>query len=114
MKLSTRNSGVFTILELSGDATEVADTALMRDAVHKLANQNKIKIVADLENVGLMNSLGIGMLIASYTTLKNRGGDLKLANITDRIKSLLVITRLLTIFDCYDSVNEAVRRLRNE
>jgi anti-sigma B factor antagonist len=56
-----------------------------------------------------MNSLGLGMLIASLSTVRNRGGDLKLANITDRIKSVLVITRLVTVFDCYDSVNEAVR-----
>jgi anti-sigma B factor antagonist len=112
MKLETKVSGDVTILELSGDVTDVADSALMRETVHKLAEQDKVKVVADLGRVGLMNSLGIGMLIASYTTLKNKGGDLKLANITDRIKSLLVITRLLTVFDCYDSVNEAVRSFK--
>lgn len=112
MKLQTKTSGNVTILELSGDATDVADSALMRETVHKLAEENKAKAVADLGQVGLMNSLGIGMLIAAYTTLKNKGGNLKLANITDRIKSLLVITRLLTVFDCYDSVNEAVRSFK--
>jgi anti-sigma B factor antagonist len=112
MKLEVKPSGDVTILELSGDVTDVSDSGLMRETVHKLAEQGKIKVVADLGNVGLMNSLGIGMLIASYTSLKNKGGDLKLANITDRIKSLLVITRLLTVFDCYDSVNEAVRSFK--
>lgn len=112
MKLAIKNSGDVTILELSGDVTDVADSALMRETVHKLADQGKIKVVADLGQVGLMNSLGLGMLIASYTTLKNKAGDMKLANITDRIKSLLVITRLLTVFDCYDSVNEAVRSFK--
>ena len=112
MKLATKNSGDITILELSGDVTDVADSVLMRETVHQLADQSKIKVVADLGQVGLMNSLGLGMLIASYTTLKNKGGDMKLANITDRIKSLLVITRLLTVFDCYDSVNEAVRSFK--
>ena len=112
MKLETKTSGNVTILELSGDATDVSDSGLMREAVHQLADQGKNKVVTDLGKVGLMNSLGIGMLIASFTTLKNRGGDLKLANITDRIKSLLVITRLLTVFDCYDSVNEAVRSFK--
>jgi len=109
VKLETKTSGNVTILELSGDATDVPDSSLMRETVQKLAQQGKVKLIADLGRVGLMNSLGIGMLIASYTTVKNKGGDLKLANITDRIKSLLVITRLLTVFDCYDSVNEAVR-----
>ncbi len=112
MKLESKTSGDVTILELSGDVTDVSDSALMRETVHKLAEQGQVKVVADLGQVGLMNSLGIGMLIASYTTLKNKGGDLKLANITDRIKSLLVITRLLTVFDCYDSVNEAVRSFK--
>ena len=112
MKLATKNSGDVTILELSGDVTDVDDSALMRETVHKLADQGKIKVVTDLGQVGLMNSLGLGMLIASYTTLKNKSGDMKLANITDRIKSLLVITRLLTVFDCYDSVNEAVRSFK--
>jgi anti-sigma B factor antagonist len=112
LKLATKNSGDITILELSGDVTDVADSVLMRETVHQLADQSKIKVVADLGQVGLMNSLGLGMLIASYTTLKNKGGDMKLANITDRIKSLLVITRLLTVFDCYDSVNEAVRSFK--
>lgn len=109
MKLQAKTSDDATILELSGDVTDVADSALIRETVHKLTEAGKIKVVADLSRVGLMNSLGIGMLIASFTTLKNRGGDLKLANVTERIKSLLVITRLLTVFDCYDSVNEAVR-----
>ncbi|OGC77689.1 MAG: hypothetical protein A2Z27_01000 [candidate division Zixibacteria bacterium RBG_16_50_21] len=112
MKLEIKPSGDATVLELSGDVTDVSDSGLMRETVHKLAEQGKTKVVADLGNVGLMNSLGIGMLIASYTTLKNKAGDLKLANITDRIKSLLVITRLLTVFDCYDSVNEAVRSFK--
>ena len=112
MKLEVKPSGEVTIIELSGDITDVSDSSLMRETVQKLAQQGKVKLVVDLGGVGLMNSLGIGMLIASYTTVKNRGGDLKLANITDRIKSLLVITRLLTVFDCYDSVNEAVRNYK--
>jgi anti-sigma B factor antagonist len=112
MKLEQAISGDVAVLGLSGDVTDVADSALMLDTVHRLADQGKLQVVADLEKVGLMNSLGIGMLIASLTTLKNKGGELKLANITDRIKSLLVITRLLTVFDCYDSVNEAVRSFK--
>ncbi|MCI0532504.1 MAG: STAS domain-containing protein, partial [candidate division Zixibacteria bacterium] len=102
-------SGDVTILELSGDATDVSDSVSLRERVRKLTEEGKTKLVANLENVGLMNSLGLGMLIASLSTVRNRGGDLKLANITDRIKSVLVITRLVTVFDCYDSVNEAVR-----
>jgi anti-sigma B factor antagonist len=112
MRLEVKSSGDVAVLELSGDVTDVSDSGLMRETVQGLAEQGKIRVVADLGKVGLMNSLGIGMLIASFTTLKNRGGDLKLANITDRIKSLLVITRLLTVFDCYDSVNEAVRSFK--
>jgi anti-sigma B factor antagonist len=59
-----------------------------------------------------MNSSGLGMLISGYTTMKNGGGSLKLANATDKINSLLVITKLITIFENFDSVEEAVNSFK--
>jgi len=62
----------------------------------------------DLKETGFVNSSGLGMLISGYTTVKNGGGDLKLANLTEKIESLLVITKLNTVFANYDTVEEAI------
>ena len=62
----------------------------------------------DLARVDWMNSTGLGILISSYTTLRNQQGELKLANVTDKIQSLLTITKLVSVFDAYDSVDDAV------
>ena len=59
-----------------------------------------------------MNSTGLGILISSYTTLRNNQGELKLANVTDKIRSLLTSTKLVTVFDSYDSVEQAVNALK--
>ena len=62
----------------------------------------------DLAKVDWMNSTGLGILISGLTTLRNNGGELKLANVTEKIQSLLTITKLITVFENFDSVEEAV------
>jgi anti-sigma B factor antagonist len=59
-----------------------------------------------------MNSTGLGILISGYTTLRNTNGELKLANVTDKIQSLLTITKLVTVFEAYDSVDEAIKSFK--
>ena len=73
----------------------------------------KKNVVIDLANVKFMNSSGLGMLISGFTTMKNGGGMLKLANATEKINSLLVITKLITIFEHFDSVDKAVESFGN-
>jgi anti-sigma B factor antagonist len=65
--------------------------------------------VIDLGKVDWMNSTGLGLLISGLTTLKKSGGELKLANVTDKIQSLLTITKLVTIFKSFDTVDEAIQ-----
>jgi anti-sigma B factor antagonist len=67
-----------------------------------------MKVIADLAGVNWMNSSGLGILIGGLTTMRNNGGDLKLSSVTDRIQSLLMITKLLTVFDAHDSLEKAV------
>ena len=66
-------------------------------------------MVVDLSKVKFMNSSGLGMLISAMTTMRNAGGDLRLANVADRIQSLLVITKLITVFKHFDSVEAAAK-----
>ena len=80
----------------------------LHDTLHDLKEQGKKNVVVDLSKTKFMNSSGLGMLISGMTTMRNAGGDLRLANVADRIQSLLVITKLITVFKHYDSVDDAV------
>ena len=81
----------------------------LRDSIRKLADAGKNKVLLNLAGVKYMDSSGVGELIANYTTLSRQGGQLKLLNLTDRIQNLLVITKLLTVFDTYDNEAEALK-----
>jgi len=75
-------------------------------------DEGKKNIIVNLSKVKFMNSSGLGILISAFTTVKNNGGVFKIANATDKINSLLVITKLITVFDHYDSVEEALESLK--
>ncbi|MFQ5865337.1 MAG: STAS domain-containing protein [bacterium] len=109
MKMKEKMSNGVVILELSGKIMGGPDAALLNDKLHELIEAGKTQIVADLEKVDWMNSSGLGILIGGLTTMRNSGGDLKLANVTERIQSLLMITKLLTVFETFDSIDSAVQ-----
>ncbi len=109
MNMQQRESKGIVILELSGKIMGGPDATLLHEKLHELIDAGKPQIVADLQNVDWMNSSGLGILIGGLTTMRNSGGDLKLANITDRIQSLLMITKLLTVFEAFETVEEAVQ-----
>ena len=96
------------VIKLKGNIMGGPDGSKLHDTLHELKENNKANIVVDLSKVKFMNSSGLGMLISGMTTMRNAGGDLRLANVADRIQSLLVITKLITVFKHYDSVEEAV------
>ena len=108
MKMTESESGGVVILELSGKIMGGPDATLLNDKLHELIEVDKTKIVANLKGVNWMNSSGLGILIGGLTTMRNSGGDLKLANITDRIQSLLMITKLLTVFETFDTIDQAI------
>ena len=72
-----------------------------------MKDEGKKNVIVDLARVKFMNSSGLGMLISALTTMRNSGGDLRLANAADRIQSLLIVTKLITVFQHFDSVQEA-------
>ncbi len=97
------------VLELSGKIMGGPDAATLNEKLHNLVESGNTRVVADLSNVNWMNSSGLGILINALTTIRNAGGDLKLASITEKIKSLLKITKLLTVFNTYDSTDDAIK-----
>ena len=108
MKLSDRMEGEIAILEPKGKIMGGPDASLLNDKIHEFIEKNQKKVVVDLSQVEWMNSTGLGILISGYTRLRTHEGFLKLANVTDKIQSLLTITKLVTVFETYDSVAEAI------
>ena len=109
LDLKERQAGDVTILDLSGEVRIGDSSVALRDTIRNLADQGKKKVLLNLGGVKYIDSSGIGELIANYTTVKRGGGQLKLLNLTDRVQNLLVITKLLTVFDAYDNEAEALK-----
>ena len=97
-----------SILEIKGKLMGGPETAEIHTRVKDLVENGVKKVVIDLGKVTWMNSTGLGALMSSLTTMKNADGDLKIARATDKVKSLFMVTKLITIFDRYDSVEDAV------
>ncbi|MBD3234480.1 MAG: anti-sigma factor antagonist [candidate division Zixibacteria bacterium] len=109
MKLTHREVDGIMILEPRGKIMGGPDATLLHDQLHDFIKENKKKVVINLAKVDWMNSTGLGILISGLTTMKNNGGELKLANVTEKIESLLTITKLITVFENYDSLDEAIK-----
>jgi anti-sigma B factor antagonist len=109
LELRERQAGDVTILDLSGAVRIGEGSIALRDAIRDLAGEGKKKLLLNLAGVNYVDSSGIGELIANYTTVSRQGGQLKLLNLTDRIQNLLVITKLLTVFDVYENESEALK-----
>ncbi|MBI3873149.1 MAG: STAS domain-containing protein [candidate division Zixibacteria bacterium] len=108
MKLTHREQDNVVILEPKGKIMGGPDATLLHDQIHEMIAQKKLRVVIDLSKVDWMNSTGLGILIAGLTTLRDNKGDLKLACVTDKIQSLLTITKLITVFEAYDTVDLAI------
>ncbi|PKD43031.1 STAS domain-containing protein [Rhodohalobacter barkolensis] len=96
------------IIELKGNVMGGPDAVNLNDKLHELIDQDKKNVVVNLSKVKFMNSSGLGMLIGGLTTLRKAGGDLRIANASDKIESLLMVTKLITVFKHFRSVDEAV------
>lgn len=96
------------VIEFKGNVMGGPDAVNLNEKLHELIEEDKTNVVVDLSKVKFMNSSGLGMLIGGLTTMRKAGGDLRIANATDKIESLLVITKLITVFKHYKSVDKAV------
>jgi anti-sigma B factor antagonist len=110
MHISQRTNGDVVIVEVSGKIT-LGDggDAVLKDKMRSLAQQGHKKVLLNLADVSYVDSAGLGEIVQAYATVNKNGGTLKLLNVTKRIKDLLSITKLLTVFDTFDDEAEAVR-----
>ncbi|MBK7142044.1 MAG: STAS domain-containing protein [bacterium] len=99
------------IIDISGKIMGGEETTMFHGRVHEYLNRNKKKFVLDLAKTDWMNSVGLGMLISALTSVKNSGGRLVLANIT-KIESILTITRLISVFEHFESREDALKALK--
>jgi len=109
MQIDERNVGDVMVLDVKGKVTLGEGDEMLKDKVNSLVNQGHKKIVLNLAEVPYIDSAGLGEIVRTYTTVSRQGGSLKLLNLTKRITDLLPITKLLTVFETYDSENEAIR-----
>lgn len=105
-KVSERYNCV--VIKFKGNVMGGPDAVNLNEKLHELIENDKTNVIADLGKVKFMNSSGLGMLIGGLTTMRKAGGDLRIANATDKIESLLVITKLITVFKHFKSLEEAV------
>jgi anti-sigma B factor antagonist len=108
INISERQAGDVTILDLAGKVTIGEGSVALRTTIRRLLGEGKNKLLLNLGGVGYIDSSGIGELVSSFTAVNKEGGVLKLLNLTQKIQDLLAITKLLTVFDVYDSEAEAL------
>ena len=109
VKLSTRQVGDVSVVDVAGRITLGEGSSALRDTLRDMVGKNHKKILLNLEEVSYIDSSGIGELVSGFTTVTSQGGQLKLLKLTKRVKDLLQITKLYTVFDVHDDEAAAVR-----
>jgi anti-anti-sigma factor len=109
MKVNVRQRDGVTILDLKGKITIGVGDVALRNAVQEAINGGATKVVINLKEVTTIDSSGVGELVSAYTTATNRGVKLRLENLPAKVSDILQITQLITVFDVFDSEEEAVR-----
>jgi anti-sigma B factor antagonist len=106
--IASRDVDGVTVLDLSGRITLGEGSVQARDAVRELIGKGQKNILLNLGEVNYIDSSGLGELVSAYTTAKNQGASLKLLNLTKKVKDVLQLTKLYTVFDIYDDEATAI------
>jgi anti-sigma B factor antagonist len=109
MTITERRQGDVVILDLDGKILLGEGDVQLREAIRRLLQSGARKILLNLANVPYMDSAGLGELVRAYTTVRREGGELKLLNLTARIQDLLTITKLISVFESFDSEDTALK-----
>ena len=108
MHVDVKEHGAVNVLLIKGNLMGGPETIAVHETVKKLIEKEQKQVVIDLSNVKWMNSSGLGTIMGCLTSLKSADGDLKLCGVTEKVKSLFMITKLITLFDTHSSVDDAV------
>lgn len=108
LSIKERAAGDITILDMDGKITIGEGSVALRGTIRRLLEEGKKKILLNLGGVGYIDSSGIGELVSSFTSINKEQGQLKLLSLTNKLKDLLGITKLLTVFDVYENESDAL------
>jgi anti-sigma B factor antagonist len=109
MNIDQKVTGDVMVVKVNGDITlNQGGDVLLKDKIQSLLQQGHKKLVLDLGGVSYVDSAGLGQLVQIHSTTRSNGGSLRIANVTKKLKDLLVVTKLVTVFDSYDSEAEAL------
>lgn len=108
MQLKIRNVNSVAVVDINGKITLGEGNVVLRDTIRNLLAKGEKRILLNLGDVSYIDSSGIGELVSSFTTTTNQGGQLKLLNLTKKVHDLLQITKLLTVFEVFNSETEAI------
>lgn len=108
MRIKEKVNGNVTVLTLSGKMMNGPESINLHPYVKELIAKGQIKIVVDMGKVKWFSSTGLGSLLASYTSLRNAEGDLRIARPTRKIYSVFMATQLTKVFDSFDTIEEAI------
>ena len=109
MKITKREKNGVTILEVEGKVTIGKGDVVLREAVLQAIGEGPAKLLINLGEVTTIDSSGVGELVSAYTTVTNRGGKLKLVNMPPKVSDILQITQLITVFEVFESEDEAIK-----
>jgi anti-sigma B factor antagonist len=108
LRIEPRERDGVVILDLRGKLMGGPDADAFKNTIHKLLEKGDKRVIVNLHNIDWINSTGVGILISAYTMMRRGGGDLKLLHVSDKIRSILYVTKLNLIFKCFDNEDEAV------
>jgi anti-sigma B factor antagonist len=108
LKMTERTVDGVSVLDLEGRIVLGEESSALRERVKNLLGQDHKKIVLNMGNVSYIDSAGLGALVASYTSAKNQGAILKLVNLGAKFREVLQVTKLLTVFEVYDTEQAAI------
>ncbi|RKZ14439.1 anti-sigma factor antagonist [bacterium] len=109
MKIKEREEAGVAILELSGKIMGGPDSEKFSSTLKQLIHEEKTRVLIDLGKVTWVNSTGLGILISGYTTMKRNNGEMKLLNVSERIESIFMVTKLASVFESYKDETEAIQ-----
>jgi anti-sigma B factor antagonist len=108
MKLDVKEQGIAAVIFVKGNLMGGPETLAVHEKVRELIGQKKTQLVIDLSGVAWINSSGLGMLMGCLTSIKNANGELRVTGVTEKVKNLFVITKLITLFETHETIDEAV------
>lgn len=113
MQIKEQMKDDIAVMELKGKLMGGPETMAIHEKIKELIGRGHNQVVINLSKVAWMNSTGLGALMSSLTSLKNADGDLKLVGVTEKVKSLLMVTKLITVFDNFETEEEAIKAFKS-